>query len=448
MLYNRLTRLYPLILIATITACHRPATDAADRQAIAEVLMHSEFTQNLRALSMPGGRLSGTDNATRAEEYVAEQLRAYGLQNVHFEPFDMECWTVHETVVTLLDEPRRVLEGAVGLGRTMSTPAAGVTAETIFLNQGSVEDFETHADEIPGKFVVVHDGGDSRSDKTARAVAHDAAGVVIISREGRNPIIGNGHTEARPEPVVVIPRDEDVLQRIAAGNSLRLNIKLVTDNWSCTPRNVIGEIPGHGPTADEVVLLTAHLDSWHLAEGGMDNGSGSAAILETARALAGIDWQPRRTVRFVWFMAEELGLLGSRAYVDAHHDELDRIVAVINADMPGEPRRLIVFGHPEIEPFLNDVQADLAAYELDTHLSESTRMWSDHGPFLRQGVCTLALGGELGPGVEHYHTTGDTFETVDRRGTVQSAAVFAVLLRRLADADPRPTVRNAPISEP
>ena len=176
----------------------------------------------------------------------------------------------------------------------------------------------------------------------------------------------------------------------------------------------------------------------------MDNGSGAAAILEAARALAAVDWCPRRTLRVVWFMAEELGLKGSLAYVEQHAHELDRIVAVINADMPGEPRRLVVFHHEELLPLLEEMQADLPGYGLDVSVSESRGMWSDHAPFMRAGVCTLAVSGELGDGVKHYHTVGDTYETVDLRGTVHSSAVFGVMLRRLADAAERPTLRRPP----
>jgi hypothetical protein len=68
--------------------------------------------------------------------------------------------------------------------------------------------------------------------------------------------------------------------------------------------------------------------------------------------------------------------------------------------------------------------------------------WSDHAPFMREGVATMAIWGELGPGVKYYHTTGDTYETVDRRGTVETSAVLSVLVRRLADAAERPTVRR------
>lgn len=435
--------------LASSAGCQQPRGDVIDRLLIGEVMMHSEFAANLRTLAMPGGRLSGTPNAARAQQFVVDKLRAYGLWNVHEEPFEMECWIVHETTVTLLTDPPRVLDGAVALGQTISTPPGGITAELIDLDEPKEEDFAARAAELAGQLVLTRDGGLRRSRKLSLALEHGALGLVVMSRPERLPIIGNGHHEPRPEPAVTIPYDEDLLARLAAGETLRLNIQYETENWPCRPSNVVGQIPGRGPLADEVVILSAHLDSWHLGEGAIDNGNGSAAILETVRALAGVGWQPRRTVRFIWFMGEELGLEGSWAYVRQHEDELDDIVAVVNVDMPGSPRSLVVFGHPELEPFLERLRCDLAGYELTQRLSSSTGMGSDHGPFLRQGVCTLALSGDIGPGGRHYHTAGDVYDTVDRRGTIPSSAVLAVLIRRLADEPRRPSVRlEPPATEP
>lgn len=436
--------MYQRLAFATIAllllGCQQPVSDTWDRLVIGEVMMHAEFTPNLRALAQPGGRLAGTPGAARAEEYIADKLRAYGLQNVHFEPFDMQCWIVHETTATLLTDPPRALAGAVALSNTLSTPAEGVTAELLDLTAARTEEAVTaRAAELPGRFVLVHDRRLPRSRLLALIGQYGAAGLIVMSPEGRPPIIGNGHDTPQPQPAVVIPHDEDLLALLAAGTPVRLNIRLVTEAWDCRPRNVVGELPGRGPRAHEVVILGAHLDSWHLAEGAMDNGSGSATILETARALAAVGWQPRRTVRFVWFMSEELRLEGSRAYVAAHRDELPNVVAMINLDMPGSPRKFGVFGHHELKPFLEAVVADLRGYELDPEIAEYSGAWSDHAPFVAEGIAALTMACEQGPGVKFYHTAGDTYDTVDRRGTIPSAAVLAVLARRLADAPARPT---------
>lgn len=411
--------------------------------------MHAEFTANLRELAMSGGRLSGSPNGAHAEQFVADKLRAYGLRNVHFEPFDLACWIVHETKVTLLTDPPRELEGAVALARALSTPPGGLTAELIDLGDAKEEDFATRGAELRGKYVLVRDGRGWRGKRLKLALEHGAAGLVVMSEPDHAPTIGNGHDEPRPEPAVVIRHDAELLDRLARGETLRLNIQLDTENWKGRPNNVVGEIPGSGKLAREVVILCAHLDSWHLGEGAIDNGNGSAAILETARALARVGWQPRRTVRFIWFMAEEQGLAGSAAYVRQHQSELDNVVAVVNCDMPGSPRMLAVHKeHLEVEPFLQALRADLAGYELKDEIGHWAGHGSDDASFADQGICTLALGGELGPGVKNYHTPGDTYDIVDRRGTVPSSAVLAVLVQRLADVPQRPTVRAEPTTRP
>ena len=346
-----------------LCGCLRPRGEVADRLAIGEVMMRSEFAANLRALAMPGGRVSGTPNAERAEQFVFDRLRAYGFPRVAREPFEMWSWLVHDTRITILGDPPRVLEGAVALGRTESTPPGGLTAEVVDLGEGTDADFETRAEELRGKIVLVRENRATRGHRLRAALERGAVGYLVMMPPDREPTIGNGHRTPQPQPAAVIPHDADLLARLAAGEPIRINMRLETENWLACPCNIVAELPGRGPHADEIVILGAHLDGWHLGEAAMDNGSGAAAILETARALRAIGWQPDRTVRFVWFMGEEHGLLGSKAYVTQHAAELDRIVAMINVDMPGAPRKLLAFGHEELQDLLAATARDLAAYE-------------------------------------------------------------------------------------
>ncbi|MFQ5807240.1 MAG: M28 family metallopeptidase [Phycisphaerae bacterium] len=191
-----------------------------------------------------------------------------------------------------------------------------------------------------------------------------------------------------PAPGIAIRHDdgEKLAEKPAAG-TVRLNLKVQANIWDGEPNNVVAEIPGSGPLAHEVVVLCAHLDRWHLAEGVIDNGNGSAKILETARALAALDWKPRRTARFIWFMGEEQDLFASKAYVEAHADELDDIVGVVNLDMPGSPRKFATFGHPEIVGFPKSVGTQLRGYEISEGTGNPRGSWSDHAPFMAAGVC-------------------------------------------------------------
>jgi hypothetical protein len=436
-------------LLVAATGCQQPQGGAPDRLLIGEIMMHAEFAGNLRALAMPGGRLSGSPNGARAERLVAEKLRSYGLSNVHLEPFELACWSVHHTEVTWLSDPPRALEGAVALARTMSTPPDGVTAELIDVGEGTENDFAARGDELRGKYVLIRDGHGRRTNGLRQALAHGAAGLVVLSQPEHEPTIGNGHDCPRPEPAVVIRHAEELLAALQRGETVRLNIRLETENWDGRPNNVVGEIPGRGPLAKQVLTVCAHLDSWDLAEGALDNGSGAATILETARALRRVNWQPRRTIRFIWFMGEEQGLAGSAAYVRQHAGELDDIVAVINLDMPGAPRSFGIHGEqPPLESFLQNLRGDLAAYELNAEIGHRSGHGSDDASFADQGVSTISIGGEIGPGVKNYHTAGDKYEAVDTRGTVQTSAVLAVMVRRLADLPERLTVRGAPTTQP
>lgn len=446
---QRCLTLLALCLASLIAAgCAAPSAGEIDERLVGNIMMRSELPENLRTISIPGGRLSGTENGAWAEQYIADMCVAYGLKNVRFEPFEMQSWIDRETVVTLLGDEPIVLEGAISLGNCLSTPPGGITAELVSVGDGSAEAFAEVGDALQGRFALVNVGGRHRGAKMRSALEYGAAGMIQISPLPEHSQVGSCHPRPRPEPGVVVTGNEGaiLLERLATGEPVEVNIKIEADVWDATPRNVIAEIPGSGPLAHELVLVTAHLDSWHLGEGAIDNGNGSACILDIARALAQANWQPKRTVRFIWFMGEEHGLHGSRAYVRDNLDEMDHIVAVLNVDMPGDPQRFGSFGHPEIIPFLQSVREDLVGFQIQEEVRMASWTASDHAPFMWQGVCAIGLWGDLGEGVRYYHTFDDTYEAVDLAKTIRAAAAKAVVVRRLADVPQRPTIRRQPES--
>lgn len=442
-------RLLWLTIPYVSTGCTAPQNAQLDRLIIGEVMQKSQLTENLHALCLAGGRLSGTQNAFAAERFVLDKAREYGLRNAHLEAFPMPCWRGIETRVARLAPNESPCQGALALCNTMSTPPDGLTAQVIDAGDGKPDDFELLRDQLRGRFALVRDGGDRRSEKMARALEHGAAGLIVVSAADHAPVIGTSHHIPRPEPAIVISHDDGqaIAQLLAAGQTVTLNVQIRTDFWDAEPHNVVAEIPGRSRHADELVLLGAHLDSWDLAEGAIDNGNGSAVILECARALRAVGWRPSRTVRFVWFMAEEQDLRGSHAYVTAHDDQLDKMVAMINVDMPGSPRTLSTSGPPQFVDRLQEFRRSMAGYGLNEQIGKLSGGWSDHAPFVEAGVCSVAVWGELGPGVQNYHTANDKFECADQRATVESAALLAVLVRQLAD-DPALKPGRYPPDEP
>jgi Iap family predicted aminopeptidase len=451
---QRRSSFFALLTFACLSVLGCRSGADVDRSLIAEVLTASEVSPNLRAICIPGGRLSGSPNGEKAEQLIADKLHEYGLSNIHFEPFTMTTWQDRRTEVSLLDDPPVTLEPAQSLGNCLSTPPDGITGELVDVGVGVDDDFKAKAAVLPGRFALAHDGGPHRGRKMRSALQYGAIGLLLASDSEDQVVVGNCHDGPKPQPGVAITKaaGDKLAARLAVGETVKVNVKIDADAWECRPRNVVGEIPGSGPLAKEVILLGAHLDSWHLAEGALDNGTGSATILEVARAMMKTGWHPRRTVRFVWFMGEEHGLLGSEAYVEQHKAELDRLIAMVNMDMAGEPRSFVVYGHPEAIGPVKTVCDRLRGYEVSCDLVEARGAGSDHASFMNCGVCCIALHGEMGPGVKYYHTASDTYDQVDRRSLNAAAAALAVLVRHLADS-PLPAHRlpqrtGEPASQP
>jgi carboxypeptidase Q len=231
------------------------------------------------------------------------------------------------------------------------------------------------------------------------------------------------------------------LRAALASTDADVVVRLAVENWMerATAANVLADLPGR---TSDVILVGAHLDSWDLATGAVDNGSGTLAVLDAARALAEharrTGETPLRTIRFAFWMGEELGLYGSRHHVQQRlaSGELERYVAVLNMDVIGEPLGFAAMGRPEAATVIAPVVASLRAAGLPLRAGVNTAggLYSDHQPFLLQGVAVLAIDTRLPPQAAGVgHTTADTRDRIDERGISRSAAAAAALLWTLAN---------------
>jgi hypothetical protein len=165
-------------------------------------------------------------------------------------------------------------------------------------------------------------------------------------RDGTVGVVGNRATADGAVPSIVLAAEQyNVLARLAAsGAPPELRVELRTRYHDDTRTfNVLAEIPGTDPALrDEIVLVGAHLDSWHTAIGATDNGDGAVAVMEAMRILAAIEARPRRTIRAALWSGEEQGLLGARAYLERHLPDAasrERLAVYLNDD-PGSGRTL------------------------------------------------------------------------------------------------------------
>ena len=401
-----------------------------------------------------GARVSALESGQAAQDWVEAQFREFGLSNVRQESFDLLGWDRGEAEITVLESAAEV-EGPLRILSLGHVASDAVEAELLNAGYGTAEEIAALGDAVRGRIVVVdvssppgYGRGVHRTEKVTLATEAGAVGFIQVNnREGDLVPVGVATMGDVSTEIPAVAAD------LASGDRLRealeagpVRVRLAVVNWMerSTAANVLGDIPGR---TDEVIVVGGHLDSWDLAQGAVDNGSGSMAVLEAARALAAhverTGVQPLRTIRFALWMGEELGLYGSRAYVANQLAEgtMDQHVATLNLDVVGAPTGLGAMGRTEGHTLLGAIRDALvdAGYELDEEISTGGGLYSDHQPFIMEGVPVVAVRSRQRPEAAGVgHTTADLRDVVDEEGIAASAAVSSALLWALANVQPFP----------
>jgi carboxypeptidase Q len=197
--------------------------------------------------------------------------------------------------------------------------------------------------------------------------------------------------------------------------------------------NTVAEIRGSGQP-EEVVIVGAHLDSWDLGTGATDNGTGSVAVMEAARALQKLGLKPKRTIRFVLFSGEEQGLNGSKAYVQAHKDELARISGVLVHDTgTGKVLTVGLMGNYGLKETMDRALYPLAELAGISETSLRSEGGSDHVPFDRAGVPAFWCMQDPADYDKTHHSQADTLDRVRWDELMQGAQVLAVFAYNVAE---------------
>jgi carboxypeptidase Q len=197
--------------------------------------------------------------------------------------------------------------------------------------------------------------------------------------------------------------------------------------------NVIAEIRG-SEKPEEFVILGAHLDSWELGTGALDNGCNAALVVDALRAIKESGVKPKRTIRFMLFSGEEQGLIGSHAYAFAHRGELDKAAGVIVFDAgTGVTTGFAVGGRRDIVPTAESLIAPFAPFGLK-EVKLDMEWGTDHFDFMLEGVPTFVADQKEANYLENYHAVSDTYDKVDfpqLKKHVAEAAAMSVGLANL-----------------
>jgi carboxypeptidase Q len=203
-----------------------------------------------------------------------------------------------------------------------------------------------------------------------------------------------------------------------------------------TATNVVAEIRG-GEKPDEFVVLGAHLDSWELGTGALDNGCNAALVIDALRAIKASGLQPRRSIRFILFSGEEEGLLGSHAYVRAHRNELDKAAGMVVFDSgSGATTGFSLGGRKDLVNVVTALVAPLQQFGVTT-LTTDMSWGTDHFDFMLEGVPTFMANQQEANYLINYHAMSDTFDKVDMQQLKKHVAEAAYLSFSLANSAER-----------
>ncbi len=439
-----------VLCLASGAAWPRAAQEADERvdRIVGMAMAHGGAQAYLQRLTDSiGGRVTGSAECRAAADLLVSSLREAGFEDAHFEEYALESrWQRGRAVGRVVSPVARPL--AIGSYGWVPGTTGEVTAALVDLGAPPTNDLPVPADRVRGAAVIVepHAGAGAPAQvmraALARALAQAGAAAMLIPSDKPQRMLYTsafGFYPAGPLPVLSVAR-EDVLflRRLLASGPVRLALEVAntTDVSPARERNVVAEIRGTMP--GEVVLVGAHFDSWDPGQGAQDDGVGVAAILEAARILKALGIQPRRTIRFAFFSGEEQALLGSRAYVETHRDELDGLRAVVIMDAGAQlPRGFKIHGRSDVEAAARTILAPLSALGA-SGVSLEASFDMDHGPFLATGVPVFTLWVDDGEYDTHHHAVSDTFDKVDPRMLALDTAVMAVAAYRLAEAAEAP----------
>jgi hypothetical protein len=423
--------------------------------------------ENLRRLTDEiGGRVTGTPQMAKAVEWGVGAFRAAGV-DVHTEKYMLPVtWSEGQTMLVATEPPRGHYQvygeekiitmidlysfRAVSEGWGPSTPTGGMEGPVMDIGYGTGDDFARAGAAIKGALLLVHsDIGSTWADLfneylrppdiIDRALKGGASAILWMAARERLLLYRhtnslNGEIDKIPQAVVV-REDAMRLARMVAAYSGKLRARLTIPNKIGGPieqENVVGEIRGY-ERPDEIVILGAHLDSWELGTGALDNGCNSALVIEAARAIKATGLLPRRTIRFVLFSGEEQGTVGSFEYVKAHRAELDKISAMITYDSGvGRVTGYSLGGRRDIETGVREVLKPLESWGANTHTYDAS-FGTDNFDFMLEGVPTLVANQEEANYLPNYHAASDTLDKVDMRELKLHTALAALTAWGIAD---------------
>ncbi len=423
-----------------------------------------------------GKRNSGSPELNTAIAWGAELMRKAGLENVKVQPVMVPHWVRGEESAEFVAPVKKKMH-MLGLGMSVGTPKGGITAPVLFVHTFAELDAMPAA-AAKGKIVVFDPGWHGygvnsgyRTGGASRAAAKGAVAMLVRSATPLAQQLPHTGTLRYDEKMPKIPaaaisiEDAAMVERLTKEGPLTVHLEMEAhQDADVQAGNVMGDVVGT-EHPEQVVVLGGHIDSWDVGQGAQDDGSGIMATFEAVSLIHKLGLKPKRTIRIVFWVNEENGGAGGRAYREMLGADVTKHVAAIEMDGgaekplgigygsfgaprapgaggPGAPRvdRAAGFDMSKVSPEDKksiDEMRDIVSL-LD---SIGANTWSpggggsDIGPIVADGVPSLSPR-TVG---EHYfdwhHTEADSFDKVDLGDFRKNIGMLAVVSYVLADMD-------------
>jgi hypothetical protein len=504
------------IVLSVLSAAH--AEEPVDYEMIGKIMdegfKRSQVMETVLHLTdVIGPRLTNSPGMREAADWTKGQFEAYGLQNTRLEYFPFGRGWSYDTITVHMTSPRRKQLHAMPIAWHPGTDGP-LEAEITVVSIESEDDLEEL--EVEGKVVLLGKAREQDEPSAPVFVRHndeELSGLAeypvpdtpskqpsewakrnqlekktlgVLAEQGALAIVrphyrdagllgGTGYqykagkTPALPG-IELISEDFDRLVRLASRDEpviVSIDVQAEFHDESHDGQNVLAEIPGRG-SRPEIVMAGAHLDSWFMADGAVDNAAGSAVVMEAARILSAIGARPKRTIRFALWDGEEQALAGSIFHVRKHFatrpDEIDgepitpenewlalahawpiekrrdyeRLSAYFNLDNgSGRIRGIYGEGNPALQPIFERWFEPFHELGAETVILRSTS-GTDHLPFQHMGLPGFQfIQDPLDYSSRLHHTNIDTASHVYEKDLKQAAIIMASFLWHAANRDER-----------
>jgi carboxypeptidase Q len=415
-----------------------------------------------------GQRLSGSPQAARAVEYVADEMRRLGM-DVKLEKVMVPHWVRGTETAELVQFPGQAPNTAhkivlTALGGSIATPPEGLTAEVVVVD--NLDQLNAMGrDRVTGKIVLFNAVFDKRlaehgyaGDAYGQAVVYRGTGASAAARLGaaaslvrsvgsadfRLPHTG-AMTYAADAPRIpagaVAAEDADLIAYLSAQGAVRMRLTLTPQTLpDAVSYNVIADLKG-SENPEQIVIVSGHLDSWDLGTGAIDDASGVAASMAVLQLIKQAGLRPKRTIRVIAWMNEENGLKGARAYGEDHKSELANHIAAIEMDGgAGFPAGFAVKASPKAIEMIRPVSSVLRSNGSGVVLSIGRAAGADLIPLDAAGVPTFAPLSDSRTYFHYHHTAADTLDKIVPQELAANVAVLTVLAYAIASL-PEPLSR-------